>query len=531
MSSIGPDFKPKKVGDSSFLKSKEKHLIKVINTKGYLFINDQSELGVTDNLLLAKSLRPQTTAYLNAIDSKINKTVMDQLKIRLIEESLDQTVLSMPPSETTKLLRKHLLEHGLTSTLKLLNEISLKKQQLGLRYNSVDRWPDAKTTTLLHLVPNLRNKAVNPAPKPLGLLGVMEPNLEKTHSIGKLLLSDAEILMLDQKKLEQLLDPLHPEEKKKVLKLKTDLDSFYKNKSYVPFSAEGKQFYITIPTAPYAPNQFLVLTTPAREDIFFLEDQEKMKLLKGSIDTSPRGSKTLETIPDLRLGLEQAASLRQSTEKTSRPQSILKNETDVESMLLILKELSENSFIGQNSPETSSDANYQHFQVFLDAPVEQIPLFNISSTKSSELAKPGLEIHKLSEKEFPATIYKFGFSHNTSTIRAFLKELQDRFLKTTKEGSSLNVVARKLPDSTYECYFILRKSILTHPELQTQAVAKGSNRPGWMEMCGVRIAKTSEEFLKLPDEAYTKDVLSLFKVPTTETTLFEKLIKNVRLGE
>ncbi|MBS3903948.1 MAG: hypothetical protein KGZ39_01310 [Simkania sp.] len=513
----------------------DEKLASLMKTKGYLTLRG-GELTVTDNLVEAKKTHAEVKSYLNDLDQRVNQKVLFQLALRFSDDMLKATFGPMPSADLTKLLSEHLQDHGLSSTLYLLDSICEEKMGAQHRFNTVSPWPEQRKTPFLHLFPNVGTGSPNPIPKggPVKLIAVMEPSLEPTRTINGKQVSNAELLLTDLSALEEMIKDLPPTEQATIRKEKHELDAYYKHKASVSLSLENKEFLITVPTTRYAPRQFLAMSVTGREDVQKMAEEKKRAQVERSSETSMLSrSKTLPSPPPLRLGEEEKTSILKKAIESDRPGLIRENTSDIRSMANLIQEMPPGSFIGQNSPDTSTDATYQHFQMFLDPPTHLVPLFSAPDQPVATGTYLDQQGHSQSIQcsrvsEFQGSIYRITTSSNDAASRTFLESIQNHFLSADNNRSSINLISRKVSDTQYEHYFVLRKSIAedAHPDLQRAAQAKGSTRPGWFEMTGVRLGKTEADFEKLPDEIYRKEIVETFTVNPRECTLFEGIIQS-----
>lgn len=502
----------------------------LMNKKGYLIL-EQGELKTTDNLAQAQASHREIKEYLSGLSEKINPNLLKTINLRLSDEQLKASIGPMTSTELTRLLLKHLNDHGLVSTLKLLDHICDEKIKKNVRFNPVGDWPKTKTTRLLHLHPNIGHPAPSPLKPGSPILSIMEPSLTISRSIADKKISNAELLMMGSRALHKLIKDLPEATQQQILSDYKILTSYYKHKPYFPCSLRNQHFLFTVPTARYTPHQFLAISTTDRKDILMAGQVAAKKKLEDAVEYSSLSkSKTLSELPSSQLEHQELVDVIKEVEDSIKPNAIIKNDSDVFSMATLLKELPPGSFIAQNSPDTSTDAAYQHFQIFLEAPLHLIPLFNSntdpilnSQYKDREGNLQSIHCDRAVLSEFQSSIYRITLSSNDDISNKFLDTIQNEFLANDQNGSSLTLVSRKT-DFSSEYYFILRKSILMHPKLQQEALEKGSTRPGWVEMSGMRLIKTEQELINLPDERYAKEILESFAVNPRECAAFEQIV-------
>ncbi|MCX6989381.1 MAG: hypothetical protein NTZ52_07820 [Chlamydiae bacterium] len=240
-------------------------------------------------------------------------------------------------------------------------------------------------------------------------------------------------------------------------------------------------------------------------------------------------SKTVTSDASSTLPPEAVQRIGKKSAQADNPGLMRRNNADIGSMATLIAQLPPGSFIGQNSLDTSSDETCEHLQVFLEAPITLIPLFTDPAIQNVVLNytnadKKAQSIEYAKVCDFPGSIYRITTSSNDQTSRFLLEEVQEGFIKRNTGGSSMNLISRKVSDTQYEHYFVLRKSIKDHPELQSAAKEKGSNRPGWFEMIAVRIGKTAQDFITLPDDRYRTEIVKTFTADQQDCQLFEGLM-------
>ncbi|NDE82259.1 MAG: hypothetical protein EB051_01410, partial [Chlamydiia bacterium] len=471
-----------------------------------------------------------------------------QLQYRAMDEVLKLKTASRQSPELTELLVKHHHDHGLVSTLYLLDQISNMKTAVGKRFNSVAAWPKTRDSQYLHLTPNVGQQSVNAMAemKPVRLKNMMDPSFDPTlqtdetkplkesdykRTIQGREVSNAELLITDLSTLKEMIKDLGQDEQAFILKDKKKLDDYYRHTAGFPITLAGKRFTMTVPTSRYTERQFLAVSETGRSDIQKIASQKKDEKFMKLVDTQgPSKAKTVTGFSsDLSaLPTEETQRIAKESLAENQPDLIRANNADIAAMADLIAQLPPNSFIGQNSLDTSTDAKCEHLQIFLDAPTELIPLFNAPSQEFSGIdytdGKRTTQSIECNRVNSHGSIYKFTTSSNDEASRTFLESVQNQFLAQNTCGSSMNLISRKVADGKYEHYFVLRKSIAegAHPELQTAAKAKGSNRPGWFEMLLVRIGK-QEDFKLVSDQEYQK-IVDSFKADPRDCSLFEHLV-------
>lgn len=461
-----------------------------------------------------------------------------QLGLKLSDDSFKAAVLTKQSPELTQLLGEHLQDHGLLSTLSLLDNICEEKTQAGKRFNSIAPWPRDRTSDCLHLLPNLGTESPNPLAntQPVTLRDVMDPSFaltldpKSTREIQGRPVSNAELLITDLSTLKQQIQGLPEIQQADILKDKKNIDSYYRHRGTFLIVLEGKAFMITVPTTRYAPPQFLAMSVTGRVDIQKTAAESQKTQFNKSVEAfGGSKSKTVTSDPSSTLPPEAVQRIGKKSAQADNPGLMRRNNADIGSMAALIAQLPPGSFIGQNSLDTSSDETCEHLQVFLEAPITLIPLFTAPAIQNVVLNytnadKKAQSIEYAKVCDFPGSIYRITTSSNDQTSRFLLEEVQEGFIKRNTGGSSMNLISRKVSDTQYEHYFVLRKSIKDHPELQSAPKEKGSNRPGWFEMIGVRIGKTAQEFITLPDDRYRTEIVKTFTADQQDCQLFEGLM-------
>lgn len=506
-------------------------LEKIYKTKGFLTVNE-NKLTVTTDFAEAKKTQQKVKTYLDSLNS--SEQLVENLKMRLWDERLLLSTKSKPSSGITGLLERQNRTHGFMSALTTLGQIQEEKIADKKRYSPVADWPSRKDDKFLHVLPEVKPPVNRPSPvTKVGkhqsvVLNMMEPSLEESISIGSFSVSNGELLLLDVSEIEKLITNLPEEDRQKILKHKKTLDNYYRNKALFTFSTARREFIITEPTTRYTPGQFIAISKTGRKDLLIQAEEAKKKKISSFIqDASTPGIKTIDSFESMSLKREEVRDVLSKVESSIDPFEVVPNRPEIGGIHDILKELPPNSFIGQNSIDASSDSHFQHLQGFVDAPCDLIPAFNAPEQVKFRVkygADGAIQCSKIRPNSYPGTIYKFTSTMNDKRTRKFLEKIQDDFLAEKNNGSSFNLVGRKKADGTYEYYFILRKSISSHPELQRQAKEQGTTRPGFCELLGIRIAKSQEAFDSIPDKQY-EGILQTFSVENRECHTFEEVAK------
>jgi hypothetical protein len=496
---------------------------------------EKGMLAITVDVKKAKKNYEATKHHIKELGSFVNDVALQRLELKLSEDKLRTTFGPMPSDEIQTQLQGHLQNFGVESTLKLLQEICNAKMEKGERYRSVSLWTKDKSGPFVHQYPKVDPKAPAPSPGKSPLMTMMEPSLEEGVVIEGKKISHAELLLTDLATLKQKMAPLEPKDQEEILKLKHILDSFYKSKAYFTVELDGKTLLITVPTTRYAQGQFLALPIPNRSDILSEAAKKHAEKVGKLTSTSAKGSKEVASYSSAARSQEETRSLVEKTQKTIDTKGVMKNITDIGSLARLLEKLPEGSFVAQNSPDTSSDANYQHFQIFTDAPTSIIPLFNdpestITKKEYSDLQGKLQEVRcsKVNSSYFSGSIFKCTVSSQDRHAKKFIEQLVEQFKSKEKGGCSLNIVGRKIDDHQYEYYIILRKSITDHPSLLDEALRQGGNKPGWAEMAGVRLGKDPQDFEKMPDAKY-QNILTSFAAEEREQKLLIDLMKEIAI--
>lgn len=515
----------------------------LMRQKGYLTL-ENGKLTVTADLK-SKTSYGELNKALQNLNGRVSRAAFSRLQYRVMDEALTLNISSRQSPELTKLLVKHRDDHGLASTLNLLDQISDAKTVRGKRFNSVAPWPKTRDSQYLHLTPNVGKQSVNAMAemKPVRLKNMMDPSFDPTlqtdetkpvqasdykRTIQGREVSNEELLITDLSTLEEMIKDLPEDAQAKIREEKTKLDSYYRHTAGFPITLAGKSFIMTVPTSRYANGQFLAVSETGRLDAQKIASQKKDQQFMKLVDT--QGSSKAKTVTGFSSALpaEETQHIAKGSLAENKPQLIRANNADIAAMADLVAQLPPKSFIGQNSPDTSTDEKYEHLQIFVDAPTELIPLFNahsegIASVKYSD-DKSQTQSIECNRVDYHGSIYQISTSSNDETSRTFLESVQNQFLAQNTCGSSMNLISRKVADDKYDHYFVLRKSIAqgAHPQLQTEAKAKGSNRPGWCEMMGVRIGK-EDDFKSVPDPNY-QAIVESFKADPEDCGLFETLV-------
>ncbi len=524
--------------------SLDQRINNLLRQKGYLTL-ENGKLTVTADLK-TKASYGQLTEALKTLNPKVSRAAFSLLQYRVMDEALTLNISGRQSPELTKLLVKHRDDHGLASTLNLLDQISDAKTVRGKRFNSVAAWPTTRDSQYLHLTPNVGKESVSAMAEmqPVRLKNMMDPSFDPTlqtnetkprqasdykRTIQGREVSNEELLITDLSTLEDMIKDLPQDAQAKILKDKKTIDDYYRHTAGFPITLAGKPFIMTVPTSRYANGQFLAVSETGRSDTQKIASQKKDQQFMKSVDT--QGSSKAKTVTGFSSALpaEETQHIAKGSLAENKPQLIRANNADIAAMADLVAQLPPKSFIGQNSPDTSTDEKCEHLQIFVGAPTELFPLFNaqsegIASVKYSD-DKSETQSIECSRVDYHGSIYQISTSSNDETSRTFLESVQNQFLAQNTCGSSMNLISRKVGDDKCEHYFVLRKSIAqgAHPQLQTAAKAKGSNRPGWCEMMGVRIGK-EEDFKSVPDPNY-QEIVKSFRADQADCGLFEALVK------
>lgn len=487
-----------------------------------------SHLFSTRELEDAKKLTERTIQIIDKLPQqaqntakRTNSLVMNRVELQESFDRFEAAVLSMPTSESCILLTESLKEHGMPKTLELLDHISNAKISKGKRFNSISPWPTSKAGQYLHLERKVgKESKAPPFPGKYGLEDVMEPPLDKVVTVGDSSYSFAELLLMD-------------EPPKGFEKAKQEIDSYYKNKPYLEMNLPSQKMLLTVPTSRYTPNQFIAVSTPEKADILEMVHRLRLEKREALVETSEKGSKSFVGIMPPKLTTAEKQSILKEVKKSqfkqlsqiSERKGTLPNNNNIRSMAELTNTLPPGSFIGQNSLDTSSDATYQHFQIFTNAPTHLIPLFNTGGESLFETEN--VKGEKLDSKEFPVPVYKISAKVNDKATQDLLAKIQDEFNKD-HPGTSINLLTHKRLDGNTEFYFVLRKNMTIFPKLRDVFKSQNCNQPGWAEMGGMRIASNPEIFERIPDEKYKSDILSPFAPDSTEENAFRDIFVNTQ---
>jgi hypothetical protein len=506
----------------------------LLSSRGYLTI-ERGALVLTDDVKKAKKNYEATKFHIKELGSFVNDIALQRLNLKLSEDRLRTTFGPMPSDEIQSQLRGHLQNFGVDSTLKLLQEICNAKMEKGERYRSVSLWTKDKSGSFVHQYPKVNPSIPAPSPGKSPLMTMMEPSLEEGIYIEGKKISHAELLLTDLASLKEKIAPLEQKDQEEILKLKQTLDSFYKSKAYFTLELNGKTLLITVPTTRYAQGQYLALPIPNQSDILSLAAKKHAKKMGELSSQSTKGSKEIASYSPTARSQEETSALIEKTKKEVDAKGVMKNITDIRSLAELVEKLPEGSFVAQNSPDTSSDANYQHFQIFTDAPTSIIPLFNDPESAITEKEYSDdqgmtqkVVCSKVDSSYFSGSIFKCTLSSQDMHSKKFLDQIVEQFKTKEKGGCSLNIVGRKIDGHQYEYYIILRKSISHHPSLLDEALKQGGNKPGWAEMAGIRLGKEPQDFEKMPDAKY-QNILTSFAAEEREQKLLIDLMKEIAI--
>ncbi len=446
-----------------------------------------------------------------------------------------------------KWLEKVREKHGLCVAVELLINLSKERGLSPSEYSRFSYEVLPITHTIIResgphhfqmRVPAEKSKKYSNAPKgdPIEvtkgkssvILTMLEPN-EKPIVYGSTLnLSNLELALMSDEQLQGLIDEhkLDQIQKDLLKKQKKKVDHFYKTRVYFPIEIPrltgGKTtLTATIPTTSYFQEQVLYTSETGRKD--FQESLER----------------PLKSLKDVEAA---ATEIAQSSDSSK----ILPNRSEIELMSYLLSQVAPGTVLGQNGPDHSTDANFLHIQQFPEDPEDPdhpLPLFSattngISQIKYSDNKKPlSITFSKVKHPEYPGTIYRVFSTSNDAKTRTFLNQLQDEFLTTDKNGSSLSLIARRTQDG-YEYYFVLRKDILKHAEhnrvIAQQVLWKGdemrsippvmNKRPGWLEYTGSFLQDYPEVYQHFTD-AQAYQTLDHYRVDNKVQDQFEKIAK------
>jgi hypothetical protein len=349
---------------------------------------------------------------------------------------------------------------------------------------------------------------------------MVEPSLERCP-YGELLISDFELLLMSQKKIDEHAASLQTLQEtdaaQNLIKEKRKVDAFYKSRVMLPVTVPtllGAEvtLFATASTAPYLPGQMLFIAPTGRTDI-----QEI--LLRNPADS----------LIEEEYEQEKAAF---------KPAVQLKHETHIVLFLNLLKQLSPGCVLAQNSPDSGSAKKHLHFHYVQENAAYPIPIFTVGQQASSIAASStssALQSIKMQRlRDYPGTVYKFTFPEiNDSIVTNFQRLIQTFLQHSDNQHTVISLIGRRT-EVGFELCCTLRKDIRYHPGI-IEAVQKIVLHPknpqkeipeqhhlptGWLQHAGIFItgySETAESYT----ERHHRELLDFYKTEEAQCKIFE----------
>lgn len=382
------------------------------------------------------------------------------------------------------------------------------------------------------------------------MISYLEPSLRDFQITSNCILSNAKLLLMNEDMISRFSNDykLTADEIRKLTMHKKKLNHYYLDRISLHFNLkkmDGSRtdLIASVSTTPYFEQHILISSTTCRIDIQYLIHQyQKNKHKIKSFNNSLFRYKTTDFLFNPHFDMKQSniEKIINCIKESYNPSSHLSNDTNIELLALLLKELKPGAILAQNSPDACSIENHLHYHFIIESSQFLFPIFKKNKPRLiynyQYNINQTIAVYRI--EDYPGTIYKIASSDNDLLFVIFIKYLIDNFISSElNKHTTLTIIARFAATNMYEYYIILRKdyrfykdiknAVMTYPianEPTSLSKIQYSRMIGWVEYAGYMMFSNKCVAMQFDDKFFC-DILNLHNVDESQCSLFENLIK------